>query len=389
VVRRALAGIVVLALAGCGGGSKQPANGTPSAPPVSQSGAATPSGPPLGFPIVATKNTTRVAGADPIADAAGVALATFPARTPESKPAAVILADVGDWRTGIAAAVLVGRPIGAPILFAQNNKLPAATSAALDALQPTGSKQLGGAQVVRVGTTAPVPGYKTSDVAAANPAALAAALDKLRSTAVGGASPAVVVASQDRSEYAMPAAGWAAKSGDPVLWVSADAVPPQTTAAIKAHGKPAIYVLGPVDAVSDVVLKQLGKLGKVKRIAASDPVTGAIAFARYHDRAFGWGVADPGHGLIFANTRYPQDAAAAAPLSAAGTYGPLLVLTDAGVLPAPLQNYLLDIQPGYDTDPVRGVYSHGWMIGDEASVSAAVQARIDTLLEIQPVDTKG
>jgi hypothetical protein len=29
------------------------------------------------------------------------------------------------------------------------------------------------------------------------------------------------------------------------------------------------------------------------------------------------------------------------------------------------------------------------MVGDESSVSAAVQARIDTLLEIQPVDTKG
>jgi hypothetical protein len=388
-VRRVLAGIVVLALAGCGGGSK-PAKGTPTtAPPVSQSGTATPSGPPLGFPIVATKNTTRVAGADPIADAAGVALATYPARTPESKPAAVILADVGDWRTGIVASVLVGRPIGAPILFAQANKLPAATSAALDALQPTGSKPLNGAQVIRVGTTAPVPGYKTTDVTAANPAALAAAVDKLRTSAAGSASPAVVVASQDRSEYAMPAAGWAAKSGDPVLWVTANAVPPETAAAIKAHRKPAIYVLGPPDAVSDPVLTRLGKLGKVKRIAASDPVTGAIAFARYHDAAFGWGVADPGHGLVFANTRYPQDAAAAAPLSATGTYGPLLVLTDAGVLPAPLQNYLLDIQPGYDTDPVRGVYSHGWMIGDEASVSAAVQARIDTLLEIQPVDTKG
>jgi hypothetical protein len=388
VVRPVLAGIVVLALAGCGGGSK-PAAGTPTAAPPSQSGTATPAAAPLGFPVVATKNTTRVAGADPIADAAGVALATYPARTPESRPAAVILADVGDWRTGVAAAVLVGRPIGAPVLFAQADKLPAATSAALDALQPTGSKALGGAQVIRVGTTAPVPGLKTADVAAANPPALAAALDKLRTRAVGSAAPAVVVASQDRSEYAMPAAGWAAKSGDPVLWVSANAVPPQTAAAIKAHGKPPIYVLGPADAVSDAVLKRLGKLGKVTRIGASDPVTSAIAFARFHAGGFGWGVTDPGHGLVFANTRYPQDAAAAAPLSAAGTYGPLLVLTDAGVLPAPLQDYLLDIEPGYDTDPVRGVYNHGWMIGDEASVSAAVQARIDTLLEIQPVDTKG
>ena len=57
------------------------------------------------------------------------------------------------------------------------------------------------------------------------------------------------------------------------------------------------------------------------------------------------------------------------------------------MLPAPLQDYLLDIQPGYDPDPVRGVYNHGWIIGDESAIAAAVQARIDTLLEIQPVDT--
>ena len=49
------------------------------------------------------------------------------------------------------------------------------------------------------------------------------------------------------------------------------------------------------------------------------------------------------------------------------------------------QDYLLDIQPGYDDDPVRGVYNHGWSIGDEQAISIDVQSRIDTLLEIQPV----
>ena len=131
----------------------------------------------------------------------------------------------------------------------------------------------------------------------------------------------------------------------------------------------------------------LEKLGTVKRIAGADPVANAIAFARFRDGDFGWYVVDPGHGLVFASTRRPQDAAAAAPLSAHGTYGPLLLLPDAGVLPAPLQDYLLDIQPGYDPDPVRGVYNHGWIVGDESAIAAAVQARIDTLLEIQPVDT--
>ena len=91
---------------------------------------------------------------------------------------------------------------------------------------------------------------------------------------------------------------------------------------------------------------------------------------------------------MFANTQRPLDAAAGAPLSASGSYGPLLLLTAANALPAPLQDYLLDIQPGYDKDPVRGVYNHGWIIGDEAAVSVDVQARIDPLLEIQAVDRR-
>jgi hypothetical protein len=88
---------------------------------------------------------------------------------------------------------------------------------------------------------------------------------------------------------------------------------------------------------------------------------------------------------VFATTKRPADAPAASALSGSGTYGPLLLVTEAGALPAAVQDYLLDIQPGYDDDPVRGVYNHGWVIGDDASISIDVQSRIDALLEIQPV----
>ena len=54
-----------------------------------------------------------------------------------------------------------------------------------------------------------------------------------------------------------------------------------------------------------------------------------------------------------------------------------------------MQEYLLDIQPGYEKDPVRGVYNHGWLMGDETAISADVQSRIDALLEIQPVESGG
>ena len=57
----------------------------------------------------------------------------------------------------------------------------------------------------------------------------------------------MLVASSDRPDFAMPAAAWAAKSGDPVLWTGRDELPADTRAAIAAHKKPRIYVLGPPD----------------------------------------------------------------------------------------------------------------------------------------------
>jgi hypothetical protein len=187
----------------------------------------------------------------------------------------------------------------------------------------------------------------------------------------------------------MPAAAWAAKAGDPILFAHRDSVPEDTRAAIAAHQQPKIYVLGPPSAISDKVLTQLKKLGSATRISGPTPAATSVAFARFVDGAFGWGVVDPGHGFVFANTDRPDDAGAAAPLSASGSYGPLLVSDDAGKLPAALEGYLLDVQPGYTRDPVRGVYNHGWIIGDESAFSVAVQSQIDALLEIVPVNERG
>ena len=111
----------------------------------------------LGFPAFATKNTTRIGGADPIADAAGVARAVFPATTPENRPNAVALIDARDWHAGIAGAVLASTPVRAAILLSNGPDLPPATREALAALQPLGAKAAGGAQVVRVGDFAHAP----------------------------------------------------------------------------------------------------------------------------------------------------------------------------------------------------------------------------------------
>jgi hypothetical protein len=299
----------------------------------------------------------------------------------------VVIVEQSDWRTAISAAQLMSRPLQAPILFSDGGELPESSAEALEELAPSGAEEAAGAQVIRIGEAAAPENRRVTDVAGESSASLAQNIDRLQAAAAGGPSDAIVVAPADRPEFAMPAAGWAAKSGDPVLWALEDSLPDETRQAIERHRRPRIYVLGPEEAISDSVLRELERLGRTRRISGPDPASNAIAFARYADSRFGWGAVDPGHGLVFANVGRTLDAAAGAPLSATGKYGPLLLLDEATALPDAVQGYLLDIQPGYDEDPVRGVYNHGWLMGDEAAISADVQSRIDALLEIQPVDT--
>jgi len=346
--------------------------------------------PALGFPVFATKNTTRVAGADSIANAAGAARAVYPARTDESSPRAVVIVEQEDWRAAISAAQLMARPLRAPVLFSDGGELPVASAEALEELAPSGAEEAGDAQVIRIGDAAEPENRDVVDVEGSSATALAKAIDALQIEAAGDPTDAVLVAPADSPDFAMPAAGWAAKSGQPVLWTTKDSLPPETREAIRAHKRPRIYVLGPEDVIAESVVRQLGRLGPTRRVSGPDPVNNAIAFARFNDDGrFGWNVVDPGHGLVFANVANTLDAVAGAPFSGSGQFGPLLLLTDAGALPNELQEYLLDIQPGYDEDPVRGVYNHGWLMGDESAISADVQSRIDALLEIQPVDTEG
>jgi hypothetical protein len=396
-VFRGLAVLLLLALtlAGCGGGgddSSGDGDRDDSQPVLGASGdeEQPEDAPALGFPVFATKNTTRVAGGDPVATAAGAARAIYPSRTDESSPRAVVIVEQGDWRAAISAAQLMARPLRAPILFSEGGELPAASAEALEELAPSGAEEAGDAQVIRIGDAAEPENRRVTDVEGTSSTSLAKAIDRLQISAAGDPTDAVLIAPADSPEFAMPAAGWAAKSGQPVLWTTKDSLPPETREAIQAHKKPRIYVLGPEAAIAESVVRELEKLGPTKRVSGPDPVTNAIAFARYNDNGrFGWNVVDPGHGLVFANVSRPLDAAAGAGFSGAGQFGPLLLVTDPAALPTELQEYLLDIQPGYDEDPVRGVYNHGWLMGDETAISADVQSRIDALLEIQPVDTEG
>lgn len=389
----ALALSVLGLLAGCGRGSTTvTAPGSPVAPtPLGSAKSEKAAAPPadLGFPAFATKNTTRVASSDPVAVAAGTARAVFPGLTAETRPDAVALVDKADWRTALAASALMAAPLRAPLLLADGpGELPKATQVALDALKPKGAKSAGGAQVLRIGSV-PRPGaLATQDVAGRDPFSLAQGLDAFQAGLRGKTSDRVVVVSADDPAYAAPAAAYAAKSGDPILFARRDTLPAATRAALKTHQQPKIYVLGPSKVVGPKVTAELRKLGSVTRVGGTDPVRNAVAFAMFSEPDFGWGVVDPGHGVVLQRSDAdPAQAAAAAALSAAGTYGPLLLAGDATTPDPALATFLKGIQPGYRTDPVRGVYNHGWLVGDTAALTPVLQARLDSLLEIMPEST--
>jgi hypothetical protein len=390
--------VAILALAGCGGTTllRQTTQSTVTVgiraktPQAAQK---------LGFPLVATKNTTRVDGADPAADAAGVALAVYPSAAPGTHPSAVTIAPTDDWQAAIAASVLMAPPIRAPVLLSGSQSFPSATADALTALAPTGSGSAGGAQVLRVGAVPPAPGLRSASITGSDPYTLAAGVDRFVNAVAGRPSPDVVIASAIDPGYAMPAAGWAAESGDPVLFVSATDVPSPTRQALLAHQSPHIYVLGPPSVISDAVLAQLRRYGPVKRVGADDPAANSVAFAAYRDPActfgqpcahvpgsFGWAMRSPGHGYVLLNASRPLDAAAAAALSGSGDYGPQLLIDDPSTLPRAVLNYFLDYAtPGFTQEgPTAAVYNHGWMIGDASAVSVGVQAEVDHLLEAVP-----
>jgi hypothetical protein len=339
----------------------------------------------LGFPITATRNTTRVAGSDPTADAAGVASALYPATEAATRPLAVVVADKDDWQGIVAAGALAGSPLRAPILLSDGDKLPPVTSQTLDRLKPKGATLAKGAQAILVGDKPPPPNKLKSAVLKGKDAyEEAVTIDRFNAVARGKASPDVIVASGEKPEFAMPAAAWAARSGDAVLFTKRDSLPPATSKALAEHQKPRIWILGPPTVISTAVEKELGKLGKVTRVGANSAVDNAIAFARFKP---GWAAVVPGQNLTIASAQRPGDAAAAAGLGSNGIFAPLLLTDRAQPLPRSLEGYLLDIQPGFESnDPSQGVYNHAWILGGGDAVSPASQDRIDSATALVPVD---
>ncbi|HEY5054011.1 MAG TPA: hypothetical protein VII45_11450, partial [Solirubrobacterales bacterium] len=162
----------------------------------------------LGYPAFATKNTTRIGGEDSAANAAGAALATFPSATARQRPIAVTLVGEEDWQGAIAASALMALPVRAPVLLSTPGGLPDPTAKAFAALDPLGSGSTLGTQAFVVGDVATPSGLlHVKHIKAGDPATTAVAVERVRDQ-LFGAPKHIVIASDQDSAFAMPAAAW-------------------------------------------------------------------------------------------------------------------------------------------------------------------------------------
>jgi putative cell wall-binding protein len=321
-------------------------------------------------------NTERISGAGAATFAANVAFAVYPANTLAQRPKSISLVTEDNWQNVVSASVFMAHPLRAPLLISTAGGMPAPTTAAVNIFQPRGNRLKAsgnasrkGAAYFAMGEVATPYQGRTYRPGETGGAVQAASIEAYRKVLFREAPKRVVIAAENDPAFALPAAAWAAFSGDPVLFSATDKLPRATANALRRF--PAkVYVLGPTSVISPSVVREIGKLAMgVKRIAGDTPVENAVAFARYSDGDFGWGVNRSGHGFVIARSNAPLEAALASPLSASGMQGPLLLTESADKLPRAVRQYLLDVKP----------LKHVWIVGGEEAIAPSQQAEIEEL----------
>lgn len=384
----------VLSLAACGGDDPKPTSTPVSATTPTTEGSATKDSTVLPVPRSGTKNTTRIDAADATAVAAQTAITMYPSTAKDLRPDAVTFAGADDWRAMLLASSFAAKPLGFPLLLVDGVEMSPVTKSVLGQLQPAGSRLMNMAQGLRIGVSSRPDSLRTRFVTSTTPAGLALQTDRQLTKARKRASSRVLIVNSEDVKSAAPAAAWAARSGDPILFVGRGNIPADTKTALLEHENPKVYVLGDEDVVSSFVVRSLQEIPGVTvyRIqpeeANSTPADLSVTFARYSDNLMGFNYRTPGHSFVFAPTADPTMGIAAAALSSGGNYPAMLYVDRPDHVEPGLRAYLLAVQPGYDaTHPAtQGFYNRGWIVGPSTAIEASTQARIDQLLEIVPTD---
>ncbi|MDQ0253461.1 hypothetical protein J2S74_000833 [Evansella vedderi] len=313
-----------------------------------------------------------------------------------NQPGTIMLAPYENWQLALASLNLVHHPNDGPLLFSDNGTIPEVIFNEIERLDPKGN--VNGIQIMVLGKLndeelEKLADYEVQQITEDTPAAFAYEIDEIYTNLINNVPNSVIIGSMDDSakEYTIPAGSWITHMDESLLYVSMDEIPEETIAALEKRGGNAnIYVVGPESVVSGEVFDQLSQFGEVTRIGGETPAQVSIEFAKFKDEetSFGWGVSNPGHGLVMVSTEIPELAITAAPFAHLGKHAPMVWLED-GRFTEEMHVYLELLKPIFEHTPTEGPFNHAYLIGSEELVTHQTQGYLDEMLEIVPANGGG
>ncbi len=343
-----------------------------------------------------TKNVTRLNSDNPLEVAVLTSQTIWPATHAANQPGTIMLAPLDQWQLALASLNLVHHPNDGPLLFTNEGMISDLILNEINRLNPKGN--VNGTQIMVLGSLNEGELDKLTDfevviIEENDPAALAYQIDEFYSELIDEVPESVIIVSlEDKAKvYSIIAGSWITHMNESILYVSEKDIPIETIAALeKRGGNAAIYVVGPEAVISNDVANQLSQFGQVTRIAGDTPEQVSIEFAKFRDPVtkFGWGITNPGHGLVMVPTSNPEFAIAAAPFAHLGKHAPMVWLED-GKFTETMHEYLAQLKPTFEHDPTEGPYNHAYLIASEQLVPFIIQGYIDEVLEIVPANGDG
>lgn len=332
-----------------------------------------------------TPNTTRISGQNQYEKSIAVSQTVWPnPSSPMMRPGVVILArgDDGHFQDALAGASLIHFPRNGPVLLTEPHRLLPIAAQEILRLDPTGKGSP--AQVLLLGALSAAIsrdverlGYSTSRIVGGNPIETAVLISGLLESRQN-----VMIVSSEEFEEALPAGGWAAHMGEPILYSHRDRLP-DATAQVLREEQPDVYLIGSTTALSpavEIAVREMTR-GFVGRISGSDPFELAVNFTRYRsptDR-FGWNVNERrGWSLRFARYDEWYDAVSGNPLSHLGKHSPLLLVA-SDAIPDSVAGLIASVNPRH-AEPTPP-FMHGFLVGRACDIDCPVQWGLDRLLE--------
>ncbi|MCF8012129.1 MAG: DUF4396 domain-containing protein [Clostridiales bacterium] len=311
-------------------------------------------------------------------------------------PKAVVVAGSDSWPLALACQSFSAPPLNLPVLLYENDRnLKEKIIKKINSFSPAGLDKLGGTQVILAGkatalaremqklklNTYEISGPNTPT----NVTSVFTTMQKLNALKTRD----VLVTSDERVSYALPASTWLAQRGTPLLLTSRNDIPQPTRKVLEQGNNWQFYVLGPRDIVGEDVINELKKWGEVNRIGAPNPFGNAVKFASFYDHTnrFGWQAtqvnAESAQHLLLGSIKDNwQTILAGTQLFSGSNFGPLL-LTKSEKLPSQVQKFLWSLSPDWWVTPAEGPFNHLWLLGGLEQISYAVQGRVDFIQELR------